>query len=230
MTLPQILKGRLNGLKKFFNRMDRKKIDSFWKKRALVKHRRISTHFREDDSHVFDLQLIEQYINPSTHLLDLGCGTCYITNQLADKVSFIKGVDKFKEFLSACETSEHFKTEQVDVLHYRDNKQYDVILLFGVMVYFDENESRKIYANCKAMLKKGGTLIVKHQTGNTEDIVIDAFSKQIGDHYYAVYKHIDKDVTLLKEFFDVNVIDIYPPKLNPWPNTHFYAFVCSHKQ
>ena len=42
------------------------------------------------------------------------------------------------------------------------------------------------------------------------------------------YKKVEKDEELLKEFFQkVTIKDIYPKRLNPWPNTHFYAFIAS---
>src|SRR3989338_2588233 len=207
----------------------RKKVDAFWKKRTKIEDARVSTHFRDDDMHVFDLRLIKKYITPKTRLLDLGAGTCYHANRLANKVAYIKATDKFGEFLKYCNIGPNFETEAADALTYNDGKKYDVILLLGVLNYFDDEEALQIYRNCSEMLANGGTLIVKHQSGIKDDVVVDKFSEVIGDNYHALYRHKKRDEALLKKYFNVEVIDIYPKRLNPWPNTLFYAYVCTHK-
>ncbi len=211
------------------NNMDKNKVDAFWSKRAQVTDPRVATHFKKDDTHVFDLELIRRYTLPNTDLLDLGCGTCFLSNELVEEVNYIRAVDKYPEFLEHCLTVSNLETTASDVLEYTDNRQYDVILLFGVVMYFSEEDTRKIYAKCRDLLREDGTLIVKHQCGVDGDVAIDNFSPAIGDNYYAVYKHVKKDTELLKEFFDVEVVDVYPERLNPWPNTHFYGFVATKK-
>ncbi len=209
--------------------IDRKKIDAFWKKRTKVTNVRVSTHFRIDDMHEFDLKLIEKYITKKTRLLDLGAGTCYHANRLIGKVAYIKATDKFGEFLHHCKVGDNFETQTADALTYDDHKKYDVILLLGVMNYFSDKEASQIYKNCHSMLAEGGTLIIKHQSGVKEDIVVDKYSEVIGDSYHALYRQKEKDVKLMEKYFQVETIDIYPKRLNPWPNTHFYAYVCKNK-
>ncbi len=205
--------------------MDKKKVDAFWSKRAKIEDPRVATHFKKDDTHVYDLELIRKYTNPNSDILDLGCGTCYLANELATEVHYIKAVDKYPEFLKHCLTVPNLETLASDVLDYTDTRKYDLILLFGVVMYFSEEDTQKIYSMCRNMLKPQGKLIVKHQCGVNEDVAIDNYSPTIGDTYYAVYKHVDKDKKLLEQYFGVDVVDIYPPRLNPWPNTHFYAFI-----
>lgn len=209
--------------------MDQKKVDAFWSKRAKIKDPRVATHFKKDDTHVFDLALIRKYTKPDSDILDMGCGTCYLSNELIDEVHYIKAVDKYPEFLSHCKTAPNLETFASDVLSYQDDRKYDIILLFGVVMYFSEVDTKKIYHMCKQLLKPTGTLIVKHQCGVDRDVAIDNYSPAIEDNYYAVYKHVKKDTQLLEEFFNVELVDVYPPRLNPWPNTHFYAFIASQR-
>ena len=205
--------------------MDKKKVDAFWSKRAKIEDPRVATHFKKDDTHVYDLELIRKYTNPNSDILDLGCGTCYLANELVDEVHYIKAVDKYPEFLKHCRHVPNLETLASYVLDYTDTRTYDLIVLFGVVMYFSEDDTKKIYNMCKQLLKPTGTLIVKHQCGVNEDVAIDNYSPTIGDTYYAVYKHVTKDKKLLEKYFNVEVVDIYPPRLNPWPNTHFYAFI-----
>lgn len=210
-------------------KLSRRAIDNFWGKRAKIKDPRIATHFKADDTHVYDLKLIHQYCHPQSKVLDVACGTCYLANELVNDVAYIKGTDKFGEFLRYCHVSDKLVVEQADILTYQDDKKYDLILMFGIVMYFSDEDTEKIYQKYRALLKPGGLLIVKHQCGIMEDVIIDKYSEAIGDHYQAVYKSVSKDENLLKKYFpSVQVIDIYPARLNPWPNTHFYAFICQN--
>jgi SAM-dependent methyltransferase len=210
-------------------KVNRKKIDSFWKKRTKIKDARIATHFKYDDTHNYDLKLIDKYITPKSKVLDLGCGPCYITNKLIGKARYIKGVDKFGEFLKHCKTGPNFKIEQSDLLKYKDKNKYDLILLIGVMFCFGDKESEKIYKNCFNLLTKSGTMIIRQQYGVKKDVIIDKYSQQIGDNYYTYYRFLQKELKILKSFFKVKVIDVLPKRLNPWSNTHHYALICKKR-
>lgn len=210
------------------NPCNRDKVDSFWRKRAKIKDSRISTHFKNDDTHVFDLELIKKYCTVESNVLDVACGTCYLSNELVDYVKHIKAFDKFPEFLRHCKANNKFIIEAADILDYEDDDKYNIILMFGIIMYFNDNDTKKIYEKYSNMLSEDGVLIVKHQCGNKEDVTIDKYSDHIQDHYHAVYKSVEKDKILLKNYFrDIEIIDVYPPRLNPWPDTHFFAFICS---
>ena len=212
-------------------KIDRKKIDQFWRKRSKLKvNPRIATHFKHDDTHKYDLSLIDKYIKPQSKVLDLGCGPCYITNKLIGKAKYIKGVDKFGGFLKYCKTGLNFITEQSDLLDYKDKSKYNLILLIGVMFCFGDKESEKIYKKCAGLLDKSGIMIIRQQYGVKNDVIIDKYSKQIGENYYTYYRHIKKELKILRKFFKVEVIDIFPKRLNPWPNTHHYALICKKKK
>lgn len=101
--------------------------------------------------------------------------------------------------------------------------------MFGIVQYFGESEMRDLYVKYKEYLKTGGKLIVKNQFGVKEDVTVSGMSKEIGKVYYSEYRHLDKEVSLLKSigFSDVITTDIYPPEANRWDNTHFYAIVAS---
>lgn len=76
------------------------------------------------------------------------------------------------------------------------------------------------------MLKNNGHLIVKHQSAVKEDVEIIKFSDKLQSNYFALYRHKDKDESLLtQQGFNVQSIDIYPNDMNPWDNTHHYAYV-----
>lgn len=207
--------------------MNRKKIDSFWKNRTKIKDPRVATHFKHDNTHVYDLRLIKKFIKPDTQVLDLACGTCYISNQFIDQVKYIKAVDKFPEFLKHCKKTPKLETVACDILNFEDTKKYDLILLIGIMLFFDDKDSTIIYKKCDRLLNKDGVLFIRHQCGVKEDVIVDKYSTTVRNNYYARYKHLDKELNMLKKIFrEVKVIDILPKRLNPWDDTHHYAFIC----
>lgn len=206
--------------------LDKNKIDDFFARRTQILNPNLATHYKEDDSIQFDIDLISKYINSSSEVLDLGCGPGRTTNILEPNVSYIKAVDKQRAFLTFCSKSPKVETVESDLTEFIDNRKYDVILLFGIMNYFNDEEVETIYNNCFNMLKDDGVIIVKHASGVREDVIINKYSEQIGDWYHAIYRHVDRDNLLIQQSgFKAIMVDIYPERLNPWENTHYYAFV-----
>ena len=213
--------------------IDRSKVDAFWTAREGVSDPREATHFKHDDTHVYDLALIRRFTRPDSEILDVACGTCVHANSLAPEVARIRAIDKYATFLQHCDQSDTLTAEVGDILTFEDSSLYDLILAFGIMNYYDDDDARKIYAKLANMLKPEGILIVKHQSGIEEDVLVDGYSEQIDAHYHALYRQRDRDKALLEEQFgegNVEVEDIYPRELNPWPNTHFYAYMCRREE
>ena len=95
------------------------------------------------------------------------------------------------------------------------------------MHYVERSEAIKIYKKCYNFLKEHGKIIIKNQFGVNDDVLVAGYSEEQKTDYYAQYRHIDKEINLLKEigFKNVEKIDIYPPEANRWNNTHFWAIV-----
>ena len=209
--------------------MDKQKIDIFWKKRTAVSDPRIATHYKHDDCLRFDIALVKKFSQPYSHVLDLGSGTCAISNIILDDVGSITAVEKQKEFFRFCRNSPKLKRISCDILDFHDEESYDLVLLFGVSNFITYDESVLLYERvAKLLLKKSGVFIAKHACGVNEEVIIDTFSETVGDTYHARYPYFQSEEKLLKRFFKkVEVIDIYPKRLNPWNNTHYYAFICT---
>lgn len=210
--------------------MDKNKVYKFWEKRTTVNHPRISTHFQNDDTHLFDLKIIEEYLKPESQILDLACGPCFYSNMIVDKVKYIKAVDKFGKFFKFCKKTPKLETVEMDLVNFEDKHKYNLVLLIGIMHFLNEKEREIVYKKAFKYLKKDGVVYIRHQCGVNEDVDIDKYSKKIGDNYVAKYLKINKEINMLKRIFKkVKVIDIFPQRLNPWPDTHYYAFVCKKK-
>lgn len=75
----------------------------------------------------------------------------------------------------------------------------------------------------------GGKIIIKNQFGIDKDVTINKYSTEQKAHYYSQYRHIDKEIKILKTlgYKNPTKFDIYPSEGNRWNNTHFYAIVAS---
>lgn len=205
----------------------RKKIDAFWHAQAQMPDKYLATHFKVDNTHDYDYELVKRFTNSKSEVLDLAAGTCIVSSRLAPNVAQVTAVDKYDSFLEECPEQPNMTLIQNDILSLSLTSQFDVVLLLGVITYFDRAESEKIYQKAAELLKPGGHIIIKHQCGVEEDITVDHFSPQLKTHYAAFYRSIETEKEILSLHVDVcEVIDIYPAELNKWDNTHFYAFIC----
>ena len=206
---------------------ENKIVDEFWEGRAKIEDARLATQFREDDSLSYDVALVKQYLPNNARILDLGCGTCTLTNELIPYASYIRGVDKRPGLLKFSKGGKNFETIVGDISEYRDDKKYDVILIIGVLQYIKSDKIiENIYNNCKHMLADNGYLIVKQQSGVEEDVEVNQYSEHLKVKYYSLYRHKNKDEALLRnQGFDVEIINIYPSNMNHWSNTHHYAYI-----
>ena len=174
-----------------------------------------------------DANFILRYANGNSEILDLASGTGLIINRLYDKVSHIDAVELFSDFSKFIKATPRISVFNQDITQYETDKRYDIVTMFGVVSYFNQEEIEKIYCKYFALIKQGGKLIVKNQFGVKEDVNVSGFSEELQRNYFSQYRHLDKEIKILEGvgFRNIEVIDIYPPECNRWDNTHFYAIV-----
>jgi len=201
----------------------------FWTALANNNTDNLSTRFvANKDITLFDVNFILKYVTPNTKILDLGSGTGIIINQLYSNVQHITAVEPFAEFSQFIANTEKIKIVHTKVEDFvPDDNYYDLLTFFGMLQYLNEEETNIVYNKYHKALKTGGKIVVKHQFGINEDVFVSGFSKELNREYASHYRHIDKEVSMLKNnaYHNVEIIDIYPPEYNRWENTHFYAIV-----
>jgi spermidine synthase len=203
----------------------KEKINDFWLSRASITNPRIATNYREDGRLEYDIALVSKHIKKGAKILDLGAGTCTLSSAFVDEAERILAVDKFSHFLALSPKHPKLVTYCSDVVDFKCNETFDLILLFGVVNFLDEIEEKRLYENCFTMLKNDGVFIVKNQCGVKDEVIIDTYSDELKANYYARYPFVESQQAQLSSFFNVERLDIYPKKMNLWDNTHFYAFI-----
>lgn len=209
--------------------IDRDSVDAYWRARTAIADPVVASRHRQSDALVHDLAFVRRFVGQGCAVLDLGAGSCVLADRLAElaEVRAVCAVEKFGEFFAKRPPNPKVETHASDVRDFRDPRAFDLVLLFGVMNYFADDEARAIYDGCRALVAPSGRLLVKHQCGVAEDVVVDGHSEELGHRYQAIYRARDHEAALLGARFTVEeVVDVYPAALNRWPNTHFYGFVC----
>ena len=208
--------------------MTNKKSLNFWEEIANNASDAIHVKLNPINDHTqMDADFIMKYADAQTKILDLGSGSGLIINKLYDKVGTICAVEPFKEFAKFIVDSNNIEIHYQTLMSFNKNMFFDLITIFGVLHYFNEEEATAIYQKYFSYLKKGGKIIVKNQFGVKEDVIVDGYSDEQKRDYFASYRQIDKEQKILETigYTNIEIVDIYPPECNRWENTHFYAIV-----
>jgi len=178
-----------------------------------------------------DSDFILKYADKTSDILDIGTGTGLIVNKIYNKVNYIECLEPFKNFSKYIVKNKNIKVVNENIFEYKTDRKFDIITIFGSMHYFNKEEAEKIYSLTYKLLKSNGELIIKNQFGVVEDVTVQGYSEEQKTDYYAQYRHLEKEVKLLKNigYTKVQTFDIYPPEANRWQNTHFYAIVANKK-
>ena len=182
---------------------------------------------KNSDFSATDTAFIRNYAGYDSSVLDLGAGTGLIANKLYPYVKNIVAVEPFSQFTQYIAVHEKIIVVNQNITEFITSEKFEVICLFGLMQYFDEIEAKTIYEKYIDYLAPKGTMIVKNQFGIHDDVTVDGYSEELKKNYFSQYRHVDKEVLLLRDagFTNVEVIDIYPKEYSRWGNTHFFALV-----
>lgn len=207
--------------------LDKNKIEQFWRRRTQLADPRVGPELK-DRRYGFERELVLSRIRRGGTILDLGCGQGTLTGELLGVADRVIAVDKFPEFFKLLPSDPKLTATASDVMTYDpvDAVPFSGVLLFGVANYLTPAEQDVLYGRIASWLEPGGVLIVKHACGVEAEVVVDTHSEALGEWYHARYPFVeDERGILVRHFRAVDVVDVYPPELNPWQNTHFYAFV-----
>ena len=186
------------------------------------------TRNKAPDFSAFDIDFVRRFAGASKNLLDLGSGTGLLINPLVKAFGQITAVEKYPQFSRFIAQEPHVELIHADLSAFEASDKYDLVTIFGVMNFFNRDEALRLYRKAVHWIKPGGMLIIKHQMGVQEDVLVDGYSEELGAQYYSEYRWVRHEMQLVAEagFTVDEPVDIYPSAFNRWPNTHFYALVC----
>ncbi len=190
------------------------------------------TRNKAPDSSEFDAAYMREFADPEASLLELGAGTGLLLNRIMGDYRRVVAVELYPKFSRFISRADHVEIVTADLLTYQTDEEFDVVLLFGVMNYFSAGEAADIYRRVARWVKAGGKLIVKNQMGLAEDVTVDGISQELGTHYYSEYRTPSHETRLIEQsgLAVIRQDDIYPDRLNRWPNTRFVALLATRPQ
>jgi cyclopropane fatty-acyl-phospholipid synthase-like methyltransferase len=209
--------------------MSNKQIHDYYEKMASKIQSPIETRNKAKDFSQFDIGFMLRYAGAEKTLLDLGAGTGLLVNHLVGKFKHIHAVEKYENFSKFIARHPTVTVTNEDVLAFDTKQTYDIVSAFGLLNFFSEAEAKAMFRKIYDFSVPGGVAVIKHQMGVNETVVVNGFSEELQQPYYSEYRHVVREKELLLEagFTHVEVADIYPAEYNRWPNTHFYALVCT---
>jgi aspartate racemase len=183
------------------------------------------TKNKTKDGSSIDIEFILSHATNKTSLLDLGSGTGLIINRLVSEFDNIVAVEKFPNFSKFIHHRDNLITINEDLLSFQPKYLSSTVTIFACLNYFNFYEASAIYRTAWHALLPGGKLIIKHQMGINETVVINRVSEDLGQYYFSQYRTLSDEKTMiaLAGFKNILSFDIYPADFNPHTNTHYYA-------
>ena len=188
----------------------------------------LETRNNAPDFSKYDIDLVTKFSDKNKNLLDLGAGGGLLVNAINNKFQSITAVELYPEFSQFILPHANVTIINSDIKDFHTNEKFNFVISFGVMNFFSNSEASNLYKKMSTFLKDNGTLIVKHQMGLEEDVVVDTYSDELKKNYYSNYRSLDNEKKLIEASGGLvvkEVVDIYPDKFNRWDNTHFYAII-----
>jgi 16S rRNA G527 N7-methylase RsmG len=180
------------------------------------------------DHSEIDVLFISKYLNRDSVWLDIGSGSGAIINKInPNDIKKLICVEPIENYAKKIKKAENVEVITATFDDFITQNHFDLITAFGVMHYFNSTEAYNVYRHLGSIAKDKCYLIIKNQFAVKNKVIINNFSNELKMHYFAEYRTVEEEKTMLREagFDFVDLIDIYPNTANRFSNTHFFALV-----
>lgn len=180
-------------------------------------------------THPIDLELINNFLNNQSRIVDFGCGYGRIVKQLTD-LGFenVNGFDTSKELIARGISENNLSLYHIDnptELKLEDNS-IDLIILFAVLTCIPSNEGQNsLISLLLSKLKKGGILYISDYYLQENSVEVERYEYLNGDKNNfgvfklpegAIFRHHTKEwiKTLTKDFEIISETPIIVETMN----------------
>lgn len=163
------------------------------------------------------------------NVLDLGCANGRWANILVPHCSSYVGVDISEEFIKTAKIKfpqNHCEFYAMPAERFTTERRFDLILMIGLITYMNDSAIRQLSINCRNMLDKDGTMIVRNIVLKENEGDRKVFNYQPNllrkllrrSAYQVIRRSIRKELELFSNFELVYHSDI------EGTGYHFYVF------
>jgi len=173
----------------------------------------------------FDLRLLRGLAPNPVSILDLGSGHGELSRPLAGDHADLVAVDFAPAYGSSFGGARHTFVP-ANLEDFESARNFDLILLFGVVTYTDIEQEARLYRRIVRWLDGDGLLVVKNQCALGTELVKTGYSEALDAEYSARYPTAEEQHQMLASVFGSVEEQKYPDPLNTWADTVHIAFIC----
>ena len=163
----------------------------------------------------FTRSRLEQFVNSSSTVLDIGCNLgyfCFRCAKLTDAT--VVGIDLSADAIRFAKRINHtlFKCSnvsflQADAFSFENERRFDVVLCFSVFHYFRERQDRFLKQVKNDLLAAGGSFILEIELSSRRGTMVEKISRKVDDRpcFFPTRTYAER---LLSEHF--TIVDCYP--------------------
>jgi trans-aconitate methyltransferase len=164
-----------------------------------------------DKSHAFVFSYGEDLISllnpkPGEHILDLGCGTGHLTNQLASQGASVVGFDSSPEMIAKAQTAyPEIAFHVMDGKTFSFQQKFDAIFSNAVLHWIPE--AKQVAQNIYNHLNSDGRMVIEFGGKGNNEKMLAALKRALINHGYSeqakinfwYYPSIGEHATILEE-------------------------------
>ncbi len=181
----------------------------FWERQS----KNYNTAFEQTEPYVKYLEKTERRrlfqvldVHPEMTVLDLGCGTGRWAFEFAQRCQKVVAVD-FAEGMIERTRREAEKRgfrnmdfHVAPVQEFITHDRFDLIIISGVLVYFEDDELSSVIPNIKSLLTSDGKIVSRETVGIAKRLDFQQEHQKIGEEYAAAYRTAEE----LKKMFEAS--------------------------
>lgn len=162
-------------------------------------------YFDDDWEFIDEIKKFASQFKKNSTILDLGCGSGYITNYLCDLGMDATGIDFSKEMIKIAKTKypklKFLLADFLDIANHFQENSVDGLIAIYSLYFIPREKFKSMLSSLSKILKGGGKFLFVTQIGKGEDFVTTPLMKDnnINDKLYVNYYMKEELESILSE-------------------------------
>jgi 2-polyprenyl-3-methyl-5-hydroxy-6-metoxy-1,4-benzoquinol methylase len=189
-----------------------------------LQNTKVADRWTGEDILNYELSVLGNLVLPGSKILDLGSGSGELSRNLCRESDWLTAVDLGTHY-AQCFLKNNHNFIFSNVLDYKTEEKFDIVLLFGVVTYLMPIEENDVYSKISSFLAPQGIAIIKNQCSDAESFIINEYSQKLEIDYSARYPSIAEQHQYLSLYFSKIQILKYPANLKRHNNSTHVMFI-----